>query len=103
VRYEDLLNSPTEILMGLVRFLGLEADPARAERAVAFSSFEELADQERQRAFWERSRHAAAFFRRGVAGSWRSELQAEQALRVQARHAQVMRQFGYAVAGDNPA
>ena len=71
MRYEDLHRDPVATLRGAVRFLGLAEDEALLERAVRFSAFETLAEQERRSGFVERSRKSGRFFRRGKIGDWR--------------------------------
>jgi aryl sulfotransferase len=40
---------------------------------------------------------AVSFFRSGAAGGWREELTPEQAVRIEADHAAMMRRLGYNV------
>lgn len=95
VRYEDLKRAPEETLAAALLFAGFEAAPARIEKAVRFSRFEELQRQEREQGYASRVTAARAFFRRGRAGAWRDELTPAQVARVIADHAPVMRGLGY--------
>jgi hypothetical protein len=96
LRYEDMLERPIEMFGDVVRFLGSEPQPERLARAVAFSSFETLAGQERASGFAERPDVATApFFRAGRAGQWRDGLSSAQSDRIVADHAEMMRRFGY--------
>lgn len=96
VRYEDLRSDPEAFFGKLVQFCNLPFDPDRLRRAVTFSDFRELQRQERDRGFRERSVVAhGAFFRRGMAGTWRDELPDTLAARLIAVHGEMMRRFGY--------
>ena len=95
VRYEDMKLRPEETFAGAVRFLGLPDDPARIKRAVAFSEFGELQRQEAKAGFAEKVPGAKSFFRLGEIGGWRGALTPEQAARIAADHAEIMRRFGY--------
>jgi aryl sulfotransferase len=93
LRYEDMKERPFETLSGAVRFLEMDFDRERIRRAIRFSSFEELRQQEERHGFAERQ--VGVFFRRGEAGGWREVLSAEQVERVVKRHGDVMRRLGY--------
>lgn len=119
MRYEDMLLNPSETFKGLVEFLDLPEDPERCEKAVRFSSFESLAEQEASQGFVEAipaKEHAAfmgkqvadipetatfqgekriRFFRQGKMGAWHEELSAEQVERVINDHREVMEAQGY--------
>ena len=95
LRYEDLLADPIERFGRVVRFLGGPPAPERLERAVRFSSFDVLSDQERQHGFTERPAAADRFFRTGQAGRWRNILRPDQAARIERDHGAVMQRFGY--------
>ena len=68
--------------------------PDRLERAVSFSSFEQLRSQEDETGFVERSQNAR-FFRSGQIGQWRQDLSEEQVRRVVSQHREQMERFGY--------
>ena len=95
VRYEDMLEAPTEIFEKVVTFTGLGLDQARLAKAIEFSSFDKLKAQEQTSGFVENSEHQAAFFRTGKAGGWRSELTTQQITKIETDHQRVMRQHGY--------
>ena len=104
-RYEDLLADPHGQFGTIVRFTGLEWDGARLARAVEHSAFHRLRAQEAADGFNEKQPTAASFFRAGVAGQWRSVLQAAQVQAVVDAHGEAMERFGYlpeALAGTNP-
>ncbi|MGB0713611.1 MAG: sulfotransferase domain-containing protein [Gammaproteobacteria bacterium] len=95
LRYEDMLAHPLETFTRAARFAGLPCDPARVERAIRFSDFEELARQETLQPFVERPPWGGRFFRRGQSGAWREELTDQQVRRLITDHGEVMRRFGY--------
>jgi len=75
--------------------LGLPFDGARLDRALSFSSFQELSAQESRDGFRERPPHAERFFRQGKAGSWQSQLTDSQIDKVTTTHGDVMASLGY--------
>jgi hypothetical protein len=95
LRYEDLLADPIERFGRVVRFLGGPRAPERLERAVRFSSFDRLSNQERDHGFTERPAGTERFFRTGRAGQWREILSADQVARIERDHGAVMVRFGY--------
>lgn len=95
VRYEDLLREPAAIFAGVVRFARLPFDAERIEKAVEFSRFERLREQEQTGGFSEKQTTAASFFRKGTAGSWRERLTGAQVEQIIRDHRQAMRRFGY--------
>ncbi|MDX2161779.1 MAG: sulfotransferase domain-containing protein [bacterium] len=94
VRYEDMTADPAAAFTAVLRFVGMEVDSARLEKAVRFSSFRELRQQEEKKAFVERP-STGNFFRKGVVGSGKSELSPELIAQIHADHAAVMARFGY--------
>lgn len=102
IRYEDMLECPTDTFTRAVRFLGLPDDPERIDRAIRFSDFKVLADLEARHGFAERPVEADRFFRSGKAGGWRDTLSTDQVERIIADHGAVMRRFGYLDARSEP-
>ncbi|AEG02019.1 sulfotransferase domain-containing protein [Methylomonas methanica] len=102
VRYEDMLAAPETSFGRVVNFLGLEDDRPRLEKALSFSSFQELSRQEQVHGFRERPQYADRFFRQGKSGEWQQVLSPQQVQRIIDDHGAVMRRFGYLDAGDKP-
>ena len=94
-RYEDLLTDPIAGFARIVRFAGLEWQPDRLARAVDQAAFARLRAQEAAHGYGERHRAAPAFFRAGVAGSWRTALTADQVRALVAAHRPMMARLGY--------
>ncbi len=95
VRYEDMQADPIATFSGVIRFCGLEDDPARIAKAVDFSRFERVQAQETEHGFGEKMPGAESFFRKGQVGNWREGMSDELAAALCAAHAGVMGRFGY--------
>lgn len=94
-RYEDLLDDPIAGFGRIVRFAGLEWQPARLARAIDQAQFHRLRAQEAEHGYAERRQTAPTFFRAGVAGSWRRALTRAQVQALLAAHRPMMRRLGY--------
>jgi len=95
VRYEDLLAQPLHQFKRVIEGIGFQWDEAAGNKAVAFSSFQQLKEQEQTKGFLEKSAHSKAFFRSGVTGGWIGKLTPDQANRVWQAHQTVMQKLGY--------
>lgn len=96
VRYEDLYEAPEAEFARIVSFLGLLPESERFSRAVKYSQFSSMAEQERAGGFKERPARAAAFFRRGRPGEGRQMLKPELIDTIVSAHSAQMARFGYA-------
>lgn len=101
LRYEDLRAEPEIELRRALDFAGRGASPGQIRKAVALASFERLQAQEAEQGFGEAPRGPTPrrFFRRGVAGGWRDELDAAQVARIESAHAPMMARLGYPQVG----
>lgn len=95
VRYEDLQADPTETFRAMLDFIGVPVDDDKLEKAVRFSSFEEVSTQEAKDGFIERSLRGEKFFHTGKSGQWKEQLTDEDAAIFQEKHGPMMRKFGY--------
>ena len=95
VRYEDMQATAQKTFSATARFLGLSPPRERLKRAIKFSSFKALRQQEDRHGFGERSPHAEHFFRVGRSGQWRQALSPAQVDAVVAANAEQMERFGY--------
>ncbi|GMG85365.1 sulfotransferase domain-containing protein [Paralimibaculum aggregatum] len=95
LRYEDLQDDPETGFSRLLEHLGFTPDPERLARAIRFSAFDEVARQETDKGFIEKSPTAERFFSRGTAGQWQSDLDPELVEAVRKVHGPVMRAHGY--------
>ena len=96
VRYEDLVADTGRELTRVLEFAGLEVDAARTEKAVEFSRFDVLQQQESEHGFREKLPKSESFFRSGRTDSWQGVLNADQAERIRADHGVMMERLGYA-------
>jgi hypothetical protein len=95
LRYEDMIADPQKTFSTVLKRMRVPLDGARLERAIEFSSFDQLRSQEDDHGFIEKSRHADHFFRSGQAGQWREQLAPDIVELICERHGKVMRRFGY--------
>lgn len=102
IRYEDLLIHPRETFSAAVEAAGLEVDAARLDKAIDYSAFNNLKDQELEDGFKERLPNAGQFFNRGRFGGWRDQLTMEQAQRIIDVHRPMMHRFDYLDEMDRP-
>ena len=95
LRYEDMKSRPLETFTKAVRFAGFHHTREYIQKAIDFSSFDVVQQQEETEGFLENSPSPSHFFRKGKAGSWRDELSVEQVQRIVHDHREVMRRFEY--------
>ena len=95
VRYEDLLSAPRRAFGDIAGFLGLRPTAARLEKAIKYSSFRILQEQERWHGFKERSLKSERFFRSGRSGEGGRLLDPAQIERLAAAGREQMARFGY--------
>jgi hypothetical protein len=97
-RYEDMVNQPLKTFGAMARFLGLNPPRERLQKAIRFSSFKVLQNQEREHGFVERT-VASKFFREGKIGQWKKRLSQQQIEKIVADHREQMERFGYVPRG----
>ena len=95
VRYEDMKQKPMETFAGILSFLGLNYSETRIEKALAFSSIEELQRQEQEKGFQEKHPASPSFFRKGEVGTWKEVLTPEQVESIVTAHREIMKEYGY--------
>ncbi|WP_135502005.1 sulfotransferase domain-containing protein [Roseovarius aestuariivivens] len=95
LRYEDMLDTPHESFSEALEFLGITPDPDRLDRAIRFSSFDELSKQEEKSGFTERSPHSERFFASGKSGGWKKDLSRDLIDKVRRDHKRMMKKYGY--------
>jgi len=103
VRYEDMKSNPEDTFTRIVRTLDLDLDQGKLSKAITFSNFDLVREQESVSGF--RERHIRAdqpFFREGRTGGWQDELPQELADRIINNHKDVMHRFGYLDDNDRP-
>jgi hypothetical protein len=95
MRYEDMLSVPEKTFGALVEHLLLNATPEQIRRAIEQTSFDKLKNQEEEKGFKEKPKHAERFFREGRAGQWKEILTPNQVDRIVTDHGEQMARFGY--------
>ncbi len=95
MRYEDMLEKPTETFGKLAVHLLLPHTPVQLEQAIEMSSFDRLKAQEQEQGFRERPKKSEAFFREGRSEQWREALSPDQVRLIIRRHGRSMQRFGY--------
>ena len=95
LRYEDMLGDSLATFTRAARFLELPDDKLRVEKAIRFSRFDRLQEQEQACGFKEKPANTPSFFRQGKSGGWRDELNEEQVAKIIADHGTMMRRFNY--------
>lgn len=95
LRYEDLLADPHGQFAHALRLIGVPVDPERLDRAVRFSSFDELSRQEAEQGFVERSGKTERFFGSGQRDLWKTDLAPKLAKQLSRSQRKVMQKHGY--------
>ena len=96
IRYEDMTFKADKTWRALIKFLELPLETPRLKKAIKYSSFKVLADQEKEDGFVEAVPiDNRVFFRNGKTGAWRKELTTDEVQRVIDGHREVMTEYGY--------
>lgn len=95
LRFEDMKRDPHTAFAGMLEHIGVPVEAERLDRAIRFSSFDEVKRQEQAHGFIEKPVNAKAFFVSGETGHGRAELSAELRCRIEADHGATMRAHGY--------
>jgi len=95
VRYEDMLARPDASFARILEHVGVPVDAARLQRAIRFSSFDEVSKQEAESGFVENSPKSERFFAKGQSGQWQTGLDPKIVKRVRKDHRKVMKKYGY--------
>lgn len=95
IRYEDMLENPTETFAKVLTSMGIEPEAEQLEKAIRFSSFDEVSKQESETQFLEKSPNSERFFAKGTSGQWRTDLDPELVAQVRRDHKRMMKKYGY--------
>jgi len=95
LRYEDMLENPVDSFRAMLQHIGFPVDEGRLEKAVRFSSFDEVSRQEKEQGFKEASKFASRFFAVGKAGQWRDLLEPKLARKIRKQQRKMMKKHGY--------
>jgi hypothetical protein len=89
VRYENLLYRPEEEFGRLLEFLGAEANKETVSRCVSAATFEKLSEGRK------RGEEAASFYRKGIAGDWKSVFTEQNKQEFKAAAGDLLIELGY--------
>ncbi|SEK30239.1 Sulfotransferase domain-containing protein [Roseovarius azorensis] len=95
VRYEDLLDDPQTHFARVLDLVGVPLDSERLDRAIRFSSFDELSKQEETQGFIERPEQSEKFFRKGQKDQWKTDLDPVLADMIRDKMGETMKRYGY--------
>jgi hypothetical protein len=95
IRYEDMKTNPFETFKAAIAFAGMPCDDEKIEKALKFSDFNILQQQEEEKGFKEKSPKSKSFFRKGITGSWKTELSPALVNQIICDHREMMERFGY--------
>jgi aryl sulfotransferase len=95
VRYEDMKADTFNTFSNTLKFIGIEATEIEIQKALAFSDIKEMQKQEAEKGFSEKPANCPTFFRKGIAGSWRTELPENLINQICNDHRDMMIRFGY--------
>jgi len=95
LRYEDMKADTYLYFSKAVDFIGIKTTNAEIKRAISHSDIKEMQKQEAEKGFKEKPANAPAFFRKGIAGSWRTELPEVLIKSICNDHREMMVRFGY--------
>lgn len=95
LRYEDMKADTFRTFSKALDFSGIKATDEEIKRAICYSDIKEMQKQESEKGFKEKPVNAPAFFRKGIAGDWRTQLSEELVKSICLDHEEMMRRFGY--------
>lgn len=99
VRYEDMLADPVGELTRVIRFAGLNDDPARIRRATEETGFQSLRQQEQTDGAAIQPLAGGSFFRCGTSGDGTRHLASRQVDRLLQHGSTTFEAFGYDMPG----
>lgn len=95
VRYEDMQQQPLKTFVQVAEFLGLPSNVDSVERALDNCHLKKLQSQERATPFKERPANVSHFFRKGIVGDWKTQLNEQQVSAIINDHKDMMLRLGY--------
>lgn len=95
LRYEDLLLNTSTAFQNVIEFLNIPLEPQKLEKAIAYSSFDSLQEQEKKCGFIEQEHSNELFFRRGAKDQWKNALTKQQVQRIYQTHGAIMKKLDY--------
>ena len=95
VRYEDMLETPTQTFSRIIKFLSLHYDKDEIHNSLRKSEFSQLQKAEEVSGFSDRPYNGERFFRSGRSGVWRDKLSKDAVKRIIDCHGDLMFAHGY--------
>jgi len=95
VKYEYLIQKPFDTFKKAISFIGMNLADNEIKKAISFSEFRILREQEINHGFIERSPSSTLFFRKGQIEQWKNALSKKQIDMVIRKNYFVMKKFGY--------
>lgn len=102
LRYEDMLFSTFATFKKAIQFLNINISDVDLQRVLDNTTFKKLQQQENNVGFKEKSRVAAQFFRKGIAGDWENTLTQAQVATIIRDHGEMMFRYGYIDKAERP-
>jgi hypothetical protein len=93
MRFEDLKKDPLSGFARMVKFLGVEANLDKIQRAIENNTVQKMRDKEDKEPV--RSSIRGRFVRQGAVRGWISKLTPEQVLRIENHAGEAMKRMGY--------
>ena len=95
MRYEDMKADTYQSFSEAVYFLGIDAGVSEIQKAIEYSQFELLEQQEKEEGFHERMIKASSFFRKGSIGEGSQFFSEDIINEIVENHKEVLQRFGY--------
>lgn len=95
IRYEDMKTDTFCTFKKAIEFAGLNYTDEEIQKALRFSDFGIIKEQEQKKGFREKAPGSKEFFRKGMIGSWKEELKPEETEQIISQHREMMERFGY--------
>ena len=95
IRYEDMIQDPFLSFKQAVKFMEIEKTDDEIKKAIRYSDFKILSEQEKESGFKEKMIKSKSFFRKGKIGDWRKHLSDDIVNLVIEKHKDVMGKFEY--------
>lgn len=102
IRFEDMKHNPKKTFSEAVEYLKIPSNSDQITKALSFSDFKLVQQQENKNKFHERPPNISQFFRKGIAGDWQKTLTTQQIDKIISNHYEVMLRFGYLDNAGNP-
>lgn len=93
IRYEDMIDNPTETFAESLEFLNIQYDNLKLRKAIKNSEFNTLKSQEQAEGFVEKPINVASFFRKGRKSDWVNYIDNDSAETFLLENEEIFRRF----------